>query len=152
MAATEFNRMIRSLRTAAELLVPVAIDAEKDQIERRTAKGLDADNKKFPSWRNFNKSSKQVQPWTYSPAQSKKRAAEGLPTDIKTISFSGGTLASMGRYGDWLTVDDDHMPIMEGQMQHPRWKYHHNVLGVYDREDIPVMKQAIVKMLEVHLG
>lgn len=147
---TQFNRMIRSLEAAAELLIPVAIEAEKGQILRRTAAGKDADGREFPKWRDYNRSNK-VQPWTYSPGQSEKRAAAELPTDIKTISFTGGTLATLGKHGDWLTVDDDHMPIMAGQMQHPKWKYHHNVLGVYDRDDIPVMRRAVITMLEAHL-
>lgn len=148
---TQLERTILALTAAAELLIPVAIEAERGQILRRTAQGRDADGKTFPKWRDFYPAPRKVQPWAYSPSQSKKRAEAGLPTDIKTISFTGGTLATLGKHDNTLTVDDEHMPIMVGQMQHPRWKYHHNVLGVNAREDIPVMKREIVTMLNAHL-
>jgi hypothetical protein len=135
------------------MAVPVAIDAERGQIKRRTAKGLDATGSRFPRWEDFHaQESEDVhggeKGGTYSPGQEKKREEAGLVTDIKTMEFSGATMESLGRYNEnELTVDEDHMPIMLGQMKHSKWQYHHNVLGVNVKEDIPVMEKALELML-----
>ncbi len=130
---SELDALLIRIEHAAEESIGVAIDAERGQILNRTKAGKDANNQAFHP---------------YGPSQSRKRIAAGLPVDIKTISFSGATLASMGKYNEnELTVDEGHMPIMVGQMQHPKWSYHHNVLGVNEREDIPVINEAIGRML-----
>ncbi len=147
---SQLEALFVRVEEACELAIPVAIDAERGQILRRTSEGKDADNREFPKWRNYHRS-KKVQPWTYSPPQSKRRAAKGLETSKKDIRESGDTLDSLSRQNEnELATDDTHMPIMVGQMQHPKWLYHHNVLGV-NHEDIPVMQEAIHKMLEAHI-
>lgn len=151
---SEVSELLLRIESAAQMAVSIAIDAERGQIKRRTAKGLDATGSRFPRWEDFHaQESEDVhggeKGGTYSPGQEKKREEAGLATDIKTMEFSGATMASLGRYNEnELTVDDDHMPIMSGQMQHPGWLYHHNILGVNVHDDIPVMEKALEGMLQ----
>ncbi len=131
---SELDSVIERIQEATEHAIPVAIDAERGQIWRRTKRGVDADNETFHP---------------YGPSQFKKRENAGLTTSVKTIEFSGATMASLARYNDnELTVDDEHMPIMVGQMQHPKWSYHHNVLGVNVTDDVPVMEKALETMIQ----
>jgi len=154
---SELDNLLNRLIIAAEESIPIAAEVVKDNILERTAAGRNANNREFPKWRNYNNKPSKVQPFTYSPAQSKKRALAGLVTDIKTISFRGNTMLSLAlrnpsgslapKTGTQLTVSNANMQIMVGQMQHPKWSFHHNVLGVNDK-DLKEINVAIHSYLQ----
>lgn len=81
----------------------------------------------------------------YGPSQKRKREKAGLPTDEKTLSFTGGMLASLELRGDTLTVGEGYQKIASGQMSGGggKWPYQHHFLDASrDTNEIAAEKLA----------
>ena len=109
-------------------IVPAA-EVVKEHIGESVKIGQDVDGGTFPMW-----SDEQV----YSPRQEARREKEGLTTDIKTMSVTNEMMGSLDlrtiggipQLGVAENASDKLNRIMHGQMFHPKWRYHHKILGV----------------------
>jgi hypothetical protein len=144
---SQLDALISRLSEVANNAIPIAAEVVNRNIQKRTAEGRDAEEQSFARW-------SMVQ--NYSPGQQKFRAGLGLPTSKKTISVTYATMGSLAlrnpsgsaspKTGTQLATSSARMPIMVGQMEHPGWRYHHNVLAVNERD-----KEQIVEAVHLRL-
>lgn len=118
------NAVSNFIRVSA---IKIVADIEIETIIENAGKGLDASNKAFPEWGDFYGGDS-----IYSPSQQRRRKAKGKQTGRKDLRIDGALLEGMILDGDVLTVKPELQSIAEGQMSHPRWKYHHIFLAHND--------------------
>lgn len=96
----------------AQCFAPAA-DVLLAEIQRLTAAGLDAD---------------EIQFHPYSRDYAKWRKAHNLPTSKKDLFVSGRTMGGLRYAKDQKAVvpASGTEKIVQGQMSHPNWPYHHN--------------------------
>lgn len=107
-------------------------------IKSKTARHVDASNSRFPSWTPIGK---RKGPGPYSPEQERKRRKAGKQTANKDLAVSREMLNSLAVRNGMVTVGPQHQKKAQGQMEHPKWRYHHRFLLVGDDTKAQIEKE-----------
>ena len=118
----EFERSCEAIAVYAEgVALEDAAEIALVDIRRKTASGVDADNETFHA---------------YSPGHARQRQRFGFATSPKDLKMSGGLMNGLNiekaPKERSIVPSADRERVAEGQMYHPKWRYHHNFLAVGD--------------------